>query len=314
MNTNSTITINTGKTTIKIIPDSDNGKAAILQQSSGKTTNFTIINCKDGELGKHITSFLTKNNIVNQNVIKIISNALLHNNKLSIYTNSNHSINATYFCKNGDVYDDYDNEDEFNENCESDITGLYTSDISGDFHGDIVGTMSGDINGDLNGDIVGTMSGDINGDLNGDIVGTMSGDINGDIIGIMHGIIKGNTNEAIICDEDDEDNFAINNKNNRTDIYTSDISGDFYGDITGTMKCDIKGNLYGDITGVMEGNIEGDLNGDILNTMNGDIGGNLNGDIFGIMNGNISGDINGDILGTMRGIIKGKINRSDANN
>ena len=298
MNTNSTITINTGKTTIKIIPDSDNGKAAILQQSSGKTTNFTIINCKDGELGKHITSFLTKNNIVNQNVIKIISNALLHNNKLSIYTNSNHSINATYFCKNGDVYDDYDNEDEFNENCESDITGLYTSDISGDFHGDIVGTMSGDINGDLN----------------GDIVGTMSGDINGDIIGIMHGIIKGNTNEAIICDEDDEDNFAINNKNNRTDIYTSDISGDFYGDITGTMKCDIKGNLYGDITGVMEGNIEGDLNGDILNTMNGDIGGNLNGDIFGIMNGNISGDINGDILGTMRGIIKGKINRSDANN
>ncbi|MFR1270629.1 MAG: hypothetical protein ACLSDA_13020, partial [[Eubacterium] siraeum] len=140
MNTNSTITINTGKTTIKIIPDSDNGKAAILQQSSGKTTNFTIINCKDGELGKHITSFLTKNNIVNQNVIKIISNALLHNNKLSIYTNSNHSINATYFCKNGDVYDDYDNEDEFNENCESDITGLYTSDISGDFHGDIVGT------------------------------------------------------------------------------------------------------------------------------------------------------------------------------
>ena len=302
MNTNSTITINTGKTTIKIIPDSDNGKAAILQQSSGKTTNFTIINCKDGELGKHITSFLTKNNIVNQNVIKIISNALLHNNKLSIYTNSNHSINATYFCKNGDVYDDYDNEDEFNENCESDITGLYTSDISGDFHGDIVGTMSGDINGDLNGDIVGTMSGDINGDLKGDI------------IGIMHGIIKGNTNEAIICDEDDEDNFAINNKNNRTDIYTSDISGDFYGDITGTMKCDIKGNLYGDITGVMEGNIEGDLNGDILNTMNGDIGGNLNGDIFGIMNGNISGDINGDILGTMRGIIKGKINRSDANN
>ena len=286
MNTNSTITINTGKTTIKIIPDSDNGKAAILQQSSGKTTNFTIINCKDGELGKHITSFLTKNNIVNQNVIKIISNALLHNNKLSIYTNSNHSINATYFCKNGDVYDDYDNEDEFNENCESDITGLYTSDISGDFHGDIVGTMSGDITGDLN----------------------------GDIIGIMHGIIKGNTNEAIICDEDDEDNFAINNKNNRTDIYTSDISGDFYGDITGTMKCDIKGNLYGDITGVMEGNIEGDLNGDILNTMNGDIGGNLNGDIFGIMNGNISGDINGDILGTMRGIIKGKINRSDANN
>lgn len=286
MNTNSTITINTGKTTIKIIPDSDNGKAAILQQSSGKTTNFTIINCKDGELGKHITSFLTKNNIVNQNVIKIISNALLHNNKLSIYTNSNHSINATYFCKNGDVYDDYDNEDEFNENCESDITGLYTSDISGDFHGDIVGTMSGDI----------------------------SGDFNGDIIGIMHGIIKGNTNEAIICDEDDEDNFAINNKNNRTDIYTSDISGDFYGDITGTMKCDIKGNLYGDITGVMEGNIEGDLNGDILNTMNGDIGGNLNGDIFGIMNGNISGDINGDILGTMRGIIKGKINRSDANN
>lgn len=286
MNTNSTITINTGKTTIKIIPDSDNGKAAILQQSSGKTTNFTIINCKDGELGKHITSFLTKNNIVNQNVIKIISNALLHNNKLSIYTNSNHSINATYFCKNGDVYDDYDNEDEFNENCESDITGLYTSDISGDFHGDIVGTMSGDINGDFN----------------------------GDIIGIMHGIIKGNTNEAIICDEDDEDNFAINNKNNRTDIYTSDISGDFYGDITGTMKCDIKGNLYGDITGVMEGNIEGDLNGDILNTMNGDIGGNLNGDIFGIMNGNISGDINGDILGTMRGIIKGKINRSDANN
>lgn len=286
MNTNLTITINTGKTTIKIIPDSDNGKAAILQQSSGKTTNFTIINCKDGELGKHITSFLTKNNIVNQNVIKIISNALLHNNKLSIYTNSNHSINATYFCKNGDVYDDYDNEDEFNENCESDITGLYTSDISGDFHGDIVGTMSGDINGDLN----------------------------GDIIGIMHGIIKGNTNEAIICDEDDEDNFAINNKNNRTDIYTSDISGDFYGDITGTMKCDIKGNLYGDITGVMEGNIEGDLNGDILNTMNGDIGGNLNGDIFGIMNGNISGDINGDILGTMRGIIKGKINRSDANN
>lgn len=215
MNTNSTITINTGKTTIKIIPDSDNGKAAILQQSSGKTTNFTIINCKDGELGKHITSFLTKNNIVNQNVIKIISNALLHNNKLSIYTNSNHSINATYFCKNGDVYDDYDNEDEFNENCESDITGLYTSDISGDFHGDIVGTMSGDINGDLNGDIVGTMSGDI------------SGDFNGDIIGIMHGIIKGNTNEAIICDEDDEDNFAINNKNNRTDIYTSDISGDF---------------------------------------------------------------------------------------
>lgn len=302
MNTNSTITINTGKTTIKIIPDSDNGKAAILQQSSGKTTNFTIINCKDGELGKHITAFLTKNNIVNQNVIKIISNALLHNNKLSIYTNSNHSINATYFCKNGDVYDDYDNEDEFNENCESDITGLYTSDISGDFHGDIVGTMSGDINGDLNGDIVGTMSGDI------------SGDFNGDIIGIMHGIIKGNTNEAIICDEDDEDNFAINNKNNRTDIYTSDISGDFYGDITGTMKCDIKGNLYGDITGVMEGNIEGDLNGDILNTMNGDIGGNLNGDIFGIMNGNISGDINGDILGTMRGIIKGKINRSDANN
>ena len=286
MNTNSTITINTGKTTIKIIPDSDNGKAAILKQSSGKTTNFTIINCKDGELGKHITSFLTKNNIVNQNVIKIISNALLHNNKLSIYTNSNHSINATYFCKNGDVYDDYDNEDEFNENCESDITGLYTSDISGDFHGDIVGTMSGDINGD----------------------------INGDIIGNMHGIIKGNTNEAIICDEDDEDNFAINNKNNRTDIYTSDISGDFYGDITGTMKCDIKGNLYGDITGVMEGNIEGDLNGDILNTMNGDIGGNLNGDIFGIMNGNISGDINGDILGTMRGIIKGKINRSDANN
>ena len=286
MNTNSTITINTGKTTIKIIPDSDNGKAAILQQSSGKTTNFTIINCKDGELGKHITSFLTKNNIVNQNVIKIISNALLHNNKLSIYTNSNHSINATYFCKNGDVYDDYDNEDEFNENCESDITGLYTSDISGDFHGDIVGTMSCDI----------------------------SGDFNGDIIGIMHGIIKGNTNEAIICDEDDEDNFAINNKNNRTDIYTSDISGDFYGDITGTMKCDIKGNLYGDITGVMEGNIEGDLNGDILNTMNGDIGGNLNGDIFGIMNGNISGDINGDILGTMRGIIKGKINRSDANN
>ncbi len=286
MNTNSTITINTGKTTIKIIPDSDNGKAAILQQSSGKTTNFTIINCKDGELGKHITSFLTKNNIVNQNVIKIISNALLHNNKLSIYTNSNHSINATYFCKNGDVYDDYDNEDEFNENCESDITGLYTSDISGDFHGDIVGTMSSDI----------------------------SGDFNGDIIGIMHGIIKGNTNEAIICDEDDEDNFAINNKNNRTDIYTSDISGDFYGDITGTMKCDIKGNLYGDITGVMEGNIEGDLNGDILNTMNGDIGGNLNGDIFGIMNGNISGDINGDILGTMRGIIKGKINRSDANN
>lgn len=286
MNTNSTITINTGKTTIKIIPDSDNGKAAILKQSSGKTTNFTIINCKDGELGKHITSFLTKNNIVNQNVIKIISNALLHNNKLSIYTNSNHSINATYFCKNGDVYDDYDNEDEFNENCESDITGLYTSDISGDFHGDIVGTMSGDI----------------------------SGDFNGDIIGIMHGIIKGNTNEAIICDEDDEDNFAINNKNNRTDIYTSDISGDFYGDITGTMKCDIKGNLYGDITGVMEGNIEGDLNGDILNTMNGDIGGNLNGDIFGIMNGNISGDINGDILGTMRGIIKGKINRSDANN
>ena len=116
MNTNSTITINTGKTTIKIIPDSDNGKAAILKQSSGKTTNFTIINCKDGELGKHITSFLTKNNIVNQNVIKIISNALLHNNKLSIYTNSNHSINATYFCKNGDVYDDYDNEDEFNEN------------------------------------------------------------------------------------------------------------------------------------------------------------------------------------------------------
>ena len=302
MNTNSTITINTGKTTIKIIPDSDNGKAAILQQSSGKTTNFTIINCKDGKLGKHITSFLTKNNIVNQNVIKIISNALLHNNKLSIYTNSNHSINATYFCKNGDVYDDYDNEDEFNENCESDITGLYTSDISGDFHGDIVGTMSGDINGDLNGDIVGTMSSDI------------SGDFNGDIIGIMHGIIKGNTNEAIICDEDDEDNFAINNKNNRTDIYTSDISGDFYGDITGTMKCDIKGNLYGDITGVMEGNIEGDLNGDILNTMNGDIGGNLNGDIFGIMNGNISGDINGDILGTMRGIIKGKINRSDANN
>ena len=286
MNTNSTITINTGKTTIKIIPDSDNGKAAILKQSSGKTTNFTIINCKDGELGKHITSFLTKNNIVNQNVIKIISNALLHNNKLSIYTNSNHSINATYFCKNGDVYDDYDNEDEFNENCESDITGLYTSDISGDFHGDIVGTMSGDI----------------------------SGDFNGDIIGIMHGIIKGNTNEAIICDEDDEDNFAINNKNNRTDIYTSDISGDFYGDITGTMKCDIKGNLYGDITGVMEGNIEGDLNGDILNTMNGDIGGNLNGDIFGIMNGNISGDINGDILGTMRGIIKGKINRSAANN
>ena len=286
MNTNSTITINTGKTTIKIIPDSDNGKAAILKQSSGKTTNFTIINCKDGELGKHITSFLTKNNIVNQNVIKIISNALLHNNKLSIYTNSNHSINATYFCKNGDVYDDYDNEDEFNENCESDITGLYTSDISGDFHGDIVGTMSGDI----------------------------SGDFNGDIIGIMHGIIKGNTNEAIICDEDDEDNFAINNKNNRTDIYTSDISGDFYGDITGTIKCDIKGNLYGDITGVMEGNIEGDLNGDILNTMNGDIGGNLNGDIFGIMNGNISGDINGDILGTMRGIIKGKINRSDANN
>ena len=286
MNTNSTITINTGKTTIKIIPDSDNGKAAILQQSSGKTTNFTIINCKDGELGKHITSFLTKNNIVNQNVIKIISNALLHNNKLSIYTNSNHSINATYFCKNGDVYDDYDNEDEFNENCESDITGLYRCDIYGDFNGDIVGTMSGDI----------------------------SGDFNGDIIGIMHGIIKGNTNEAIICDEDDEDNFAINNKNNRTDIYTSDISGDFYGDITGTMKCDIKGNLYGDITGVMEGNIEGDLNGDILNTMNGDIGGNLNGDIFGIMNGNISGDINGDILGTMRGIIKGKINRSDANN
>ena len=116
MNTNSTITINTGKTTIKIIPDSDNGKAAILQQSSGKTTNFTIINCKDGELGKHITSFLTKNNIVNQNVIKIISNALLHNNKLSIYTNSNHSINATYFCKNGDVYDDYDNEDDFTLN------------------------------------------------------------------------------------------------------------------------------------------------------------------------------------------------------
>ena len=171
MNTNSTITINTGKTTIKIIPDSDNGKAAILQQSSGKTTNFTIINCKDGELGKHITSFLTKNNIVNQNVIKIISNALLHNNKLSIYTNSNHSINATYFCKNGDVYDDYDNEDEFNENCESDITGLYTSDISGDFHGDIVGTMSGDINGDLNGDIVGTMSGDINGDLKVENIG-----------------------------------------------------------------------------------------------------------------------------------------------
>ena len=270
MNTNSTITINTGKTTIKIIPDSDNGKAAILQQSSGKTTNFTIINCKDGELGKHITSFLTKNNIVNQNVIKIISNALLHNNKLSIYTNSNHSINATYFCKNGDVYDDYDNEAEFIVYCECYISGPYTSEIYGDFHGDIVGTMSGDI----------------------------SGDFNGDIIGIMHGIIKGNTNEAIICDEDDEDNFAINNKNNRTDIYTSDISGDFYGDITGTMKCDIKGNLYGDITGVMVGYIEGDLNGDILN----------------IMNGNISGDINGDILGTMRGIIKGKINRSDANN
>ena len=33
MNTNSTITINTGKTTIKIIPDSDNGKAAILQHN-----------------------------------------------------------------------------------------------------------------------------------------------------------------------------------------------------------------------------------------------------------------------------------------
>ena len=33
MNTNSTITINTGKTTIKIIPDSDNGKATILQVS-----------------------------------------------------------------------------------------------------------------------------------------------------------------------------------------------------------------------------------------------------------------------------------------
>lgn len=36
MNTNSTITINTGKTTIKIIPDSDNGKAAILQHHQAK--------------------------------------------------------------------------------------------------------------------------------------------------------------------------------------------------------------------------------------------------------------------------------------
>ena len=162
MNTNSTITINTGKTTIKIIPDSDNGKAAILQQSSGKTTNFTIINCKDGELGKHITSFLTKNNIVNQNVIKIISNALLHNNKLSIYTNSNHSINTTYFCKNGDVYNDYDNEDEFNENCESDITGLYTSDISGDFHGDINGIMKGNIKGKNKEEIICNKNDDIN--------------------------------------------------------------------------------------------------------------------------------------------------------
>lgn len=162
-------------------PTCHQGNKKLKKGTSIKTSSYSIHVNDEGIVS-------TSGDIDAINGFKITGNSIIINSSETIKSNFMKEFNYTlkdimdnkieysnpssYQHKSLDMKCDYKSyttnkieelDEDFCDDLEQDINGLFNEDVYGDLNGNIVGVMNGDIYGDLNGDIVGIMNGEISG-------------------------------------------------------------------------------------------------------------------------------------------------------